>query len=57
VIVVLLLFLQGTTPGCSVHLHLKAGRDVQDVYVFRNVSILGLTSTFNGGIAYMAKPW
>lgn len=36
-------------------LHLNAGHDVQDIYVFRNVSILGLTSTFNGGIAYMVS--
>jgi hypothetical protein len=43
---------QHQTPGSSVRLHLKAGREVQDMYVFRNVSILGLTDTYRGGIAY-----
>lgn len=47
--------LQNQTPGFSVRLHLKAGRDVQDMYVFRNVAILGLTSNYNGSIAYQVR--
>jgi hypothetical protein len=44
--------LKSQVPGSSVRLRLKMGRDMQDMYVFRNVAILGLTSTFRGGIAY-----
>lgn len=55
--ILLLSSLQHQTPGSSVRLQLKTGRDFQDVYVFRNVSILGLTSNWTGGIAYKVNPW
>lgn len=46
-----LLLVQGQVPGFSTRLHLKVGRDLQDITVYRNVSVVGLTTTFNGGIA------
>jgi hypothetical protein len=46
-----MLLVQGQVPGFSTRPHLKVGRDVQDVTVYRNVSVVGLTTTYNGGIA------
>lgn len=43
--------MQSQLPGFSTRLHLKVGRDVQDVTVYRNVSVVGLTTTFNGGVS------
>lgn len=50
--------LQGAHPATSVRLRLSTGRDYQDLYVFKNVSILGLTGTFGwsaGSIAYSVR--
>jgi hypothetical protein len=57
-----LLLVQGQVPGFSTRLHLTVGRDVQDITVYRNVSVVGLTTTFNGGIAITVSavgcpPW
>eukprot|EP00775_Hariotina_reticulata_P006331 gene6331-6565_t len=40
--------------GCSVRVRLKTAREWADLYIFKNVEVLGLTNTFSGGIAYRA---